>query len=52
MKCQAAATKGAAAMQRTTNGVVWKIKNISLDWVSSTCFLGGYFSRRPKLFEM
>jgi len=34
MKYKAVATNGTAAMQRTTNGVVRKIKNISLDCVS------------------
>jgi len=38
MKYKAVATDGTAAMQRTTNGAVRKIKNISLDCVS-TCFL-------------
>ena len=48
MKYKAVATKGAAAMQRTPNGVVWTIKNISLDCVS-TCFLG-FFGHRPSFF--
>jgi len=43
------ATNEAAAMQCTTNGVVRKTKNISLDCVS-TCFWGGFFGHRPKLF--
>ena len=49
MKYKAVATNGAAAMQRTTNGVVRKIINISLGCVS-TCFLVGFFGHRPKLF--
>jgi len=48
MKYKAVATKGAAAMQRTPNGVVRKIKNISFDCVS-TWFLG-FFGHRPRLF--
>jgi len=51
MKYKAVATNGTAAMQCTANGVVRKIKNISLDCVS-TCFLGGFFSHRPKFLEM
>ena len=39
MKYKAVATNGAATMQGTSNGVVRKIKNISLDRVS-TSFLG------------
>ena len=49
MKNKAVATNGAAAMQRTTNGAVRKTKNISLDRVS-TCFFGGFFGHRPRLF--
>jgi len=48
MKYQAVATNRAAGMQHTTNGVVQKIKNISLDCVS-TCFFG-FFGHRPKFF--
>jgi len=51
MKYKAVATNGTAAMQCTANGVVRKIKNISLDCVS-TCFLGGFFRHRPKFLEM
>jgi len=49
MKYKAVATKEAADMQRTTNGVVRKIKHISLDCVS-TCFFRGFFGHRPMLF--
>jgi len=49
MKYKAVATIGTAAMQRTTNGVVRKIKNISLDSVS-TYFLEVSFGHRPKFF--
>jgi len=47
MKYKAVATNGAADMQLTTNGVVRKIKNVSVDRVSD-CFLG-LFGHRPKL---
>jgi len=50
MKYKAVATKEAADMQRTTNGVVQKIKIISLDCVS-TCFFRGFFGQRPMLFR-
>jgi len=39
MKYKAVATNGRAAMQSTTNGVVRKLKNASIDCVS-TCFFG------------
>jgi len=39
MKYKAVATSGAATMQGTTNGVVRKIKNISVD-CGSACFMG------------
>ena len=48
MRHKAVATNGAAEMQRTPNGVVRKIKNISLNCVS-TSFLE-LFGHRPKLF--
>jgi len=51
MKYKAVATNGTANMQRTTNGVVRKIKNIFLGCVA-TCFLGESFGHRPKFFEM
>jgi len=47
MKYKAVATNGTAAMQCTTNGVVQKIKNVSLDCVS-TCF----FRSQTDVFEM
>ena len=51
MKYKAVATNGTATMQSTTNGVVRKVKNVSLGCVS-TCFLGESFGHRPKFFEM
>jgi len=47
MKYKAVATNGAATMQGTSNGVVRKIKNISLDRVS-TSFLGEVALKWPK----
>jgi len=47
MKYKAVATNGAAAMQCTTNGAVRKIKNISLNRVS-TCF-GESFQSQAKV---
>ena len=41
MRYKAVATKEAAAMQCTTNGVAQKIKNISLDCVSTCFFFSG-----------
>jgi len=51
MKYKAVATNGTAAMQRTTDRVDRKIKNIFLDCVSAY-FLGESFGHRPKCFEM
>jgi len=41
MEYEIVGTNGAVAMQHTANAVVRKIKNISLDCVS-TCALGGF----------
>jgi len=38
MKYKAVANNGRAATQRTTNGVVRKIENVSIDCVSTCCF--------------
>ena len=38
-KCKSVTTDGAAAMHGSTNGVVWKIKNISSDSVSNHCMI-------------
>jgi len=51
MKYKAVATNGTAAMQSTTNGVVRKIKNISLGCVS-TCVLGTLLVTDRSYFEM
>jgi len=51
MNYKAVATKEAAGMQRTTNGVVRKIKNILLDCVS-TCFFGDFSVTDRRCFEM
>jgi len=51
MKYKAVATNGAADMQRTTTGVVRKIKTISLDCVS-TCFWGDILVTDRTCFEM
>jgi len=48
-KYKAVASSGTAAMQRITNGVVRKIKNISLD-CNSTCFFWGIFRSQTELF--
>ena len=50
MKYKAVTTKRTAAMQRTTNGVVWKIKNVSLDCVSARFF--GIFWPQTEVFQM
>jgi len=38
-KCKSVTTDGAAAMQRSTNGVVRNIKIVSLDRVSAHCMI-------------
>jgi len=38
-KCKSVTTDGAAAMQGSTNGVVWNIKIVSLDCVSTHCMV-------------
>ena len=39
MKYKSVITDGTAAMQGSTNGVIWKIKNISSDCVSNHCMI-------------
>ena len=38
-KCKSVTTDGAATMQGATNGVVWNIKIVSLDCVSTHCMI-------------
>ena len=38
-KCKSVTTDGAAAMQRSTNGVIRKIKNVSPECVSNHCLI-------------
>jgi len=50
VKYKAVANNGTAATQRTTNGVVRRIQNISLNCISTMSW--GFFGHRPKFFEI
>jgi len=53
MKYKAVASNEAAAVQCTTSGVAWKIKNISLDCVFIKLFFFGNWSVKDQsCFEM